>query len=47
MRATAPSAFSDDFEDGDALLEVVKERGLEGVVAKRAASVYRPGEAHP
>jgi bifunctional non-homologous end joining protein LigD len=29
--------------DGEALLDVVRERGLEGVVAKRLDSVYRPG----
>ena len=31
------------FEDGRALLREVKERKLEGVVAKRASSPYRPG----
>jgi bifunctional non-homologous end joining protein LigD len=31
------------FEDGRALLREVKERKLEGVVAKRASSQYRPG----
>jgi bifunctional non-homologous end joining protein LigD len=30
------------FEDGEALYEVVCEQGLEGVVAKRLASSYRP-----
>ncbi len=35
--------FSEDFGDGDALLDAARERGLEGVVAKRASSVYRPG----
>jgi bifunctional non-homologous end joining protein LigD len=29
--------------DGEALFGVVRERGLEGVVAKRVDSVYRPG----
>jgi bifunctional non-homologous end joining protein LigD len=29
--------------DGEALLEVVRKRGLEGVVAKRLSSPYRPG----
>jgi bifunctional non-homologous end joining protein LigD len=29
--------------DGAALLELVRERGLEGVVAKRLGSAYRPG----
>ena len=37
-------SVSADFEDGDALLEVVKEQQFEGIVAKRASSVYRPGK---
>jgi bifunctional non-homologous end joining protein LigD len=32
------------FEDGQALFDVVLERGLEGVVAKRERDPYRPGE---
>lgn len=32
------------FEDGEALFAAVCERGLEGVVAKRTAGTYRPGE---
>ena len=35
------------FIDGAALLEVTRERGLEGVVAKRDASPYRPGVRSP
>ncbi len=35
--------FSEDFADGDALFQVAEERGLEGVVAKKTGSVYRPG----
>lgn len=35
------------FEDGEALLESVQERGLEGVVAKRAGSFYAPGRRSP
>ena len=31
------------FADGEALLAATRERGLEGVVAKRRASAYRPG----
>jgi ATP-dependent DNA ligase len=31
-------------DDGAALFEVVCERGLEGVVAKRIDGTYRPGE---
>lgn len=32
------------FEDGQALFDAVCARGLEGVVAKRLAEPYRPGE---
>jgi bifunctional non-homologous end joining protein LigD len=35
--------FSDDFADGAALFQAARERGLEGVVAKRSGSPYRPG----
>ena len=32
------------FDDGEARLELVVERGLEGVVAKRLRDPYRPGQ---
>src|SRR4051794_33469759 len=35
---------ADRFDDGAALWDVVRERGLEGVVAKRLDSRYLPGE---
>jgi bifunctional non-homologous end joining protein LigD len=35
--------YSEGFDDGPALLEAARERGLEGVVAKRLGSPYRPG----
>jgi bifunctional non-homologous end joining protein LigD len=35
--------FSESFSDGRALLEAAKAQGLEGIVAKRTASAYRPG----
>ena len=35
--------ISPTFDDGPATLEVARAHGLEGVVAKRADSVYRPG----
>src|SRR6476646_7249472 len=35
--------FSEDFEDGDALFAVAQQRGLEGVIAKRASSTYKEG----
>jgi bifunctional non-homologous end joining protein LigD len=41
-----PSPFvvvPDAFDDGPALLATTAEEGLEGVVAKRAASTYQPG----
>jgi bifunctional non-homologous end joining protein LigD len=34
----------DTFEDGPALYQAVCEQGLEGMVAKRSASTYRPGQ---
>jgi bifunctional non-homologous end joining protein LigD len=33
--------------DGEALLAAARERGLEGIVAKRLASLYRPGRRTP
>jgi bifunctional non-homologous end joining protein LigD len=36
-------AYSEDFDDGDALFEVARERGLEGVIAKRRDSTYKEG----
>jgi ATP-dependent DNA ligase len=32
------------FDDGEVLFAVAQENGLEGVVAKRLRSIYRPGE---
>jgi bifunctional non-homologous end joining protein LigD len=37
-------AFSEDFDDGDALFEVAQAQGLEGVIAKRADSTYKQGK---
>jgi bifunctional non-homologous end joining protein LigD len=36
-------AFSDDFDDGDALFDVAQAQGLEGIIAKRVDSPYRVG----
>ena len=36
--------LSETFDDGEALAEVVREQGLEGMMAKRVDSRYRPGE---
>jgi bifunctional non-homologous end joining protein LigD len=37
-------AFSEDFDDGDALFEVAQAQGLEGVIAKRLDSTYKQGK---
>ncbi|MCC6224369.1 MAG: DNA ligase D [Thermoleophilia bacterium] len=39
-----PILLSEAFEDGSALLEAARARGLEGIVAKRRDSPYRPGQ---
>jgi bifunctional non-homologous end joining protein LigD len=39
----ATVVFSESFDDGPALLAAARQRGLEGVVAKRLDSPYRPG----
>jgi bifunctional non-homologous end joining protein LigD len=36
--------FSEAFDDGAALFEVAQQRGLEGVISKRASSVYQQGK---
>lgn len=36
--------YSADFDDGESLFEKSKEMELEGIVAKRKNSIYRPGE---
>ena len=36
--------LSDSFKDGVKLYEEMKERGLEGIVAKKKVSIYREGE---
>jgi bifunctional non-homologous end joining protein LigD len=37
-------SYSEDFDDGDALLEVAKQQQLEGVIAKRSDSTYKAGK---
>src|SRR3954447_5988978 len=37
-------AFSDDFDDGDALFEVAREQHLEGIIAKRVGSRSQVGK---
>ncbi|HZQ83077.1 MAG TPA: DNA ligase D [Gaiellaceae bacterium] len=36
-------AYSESFDDGDALFEVAQEQGLEGLIAKRSDSTYKSG----
>jgi bifunctional non-homologous end joining protein LigD len=36
--------LSESFDDGEALAAAVEEQGLEGIVAKKAGSRYKPGE---
>ncbi len=36
-------AYSEEFDDGDALFAVAQERGLEGIVSKRTSSAYKSG----
>jgi bifunctional non-homologous end joining protein LigD len=43
-RRNATVKLSETFEDGRDLLEAAKQRGLEGVVAKRVDSPYRQGK---
>ncbi|WP_224387590.1 non-homologous end-joining DNA ligase [Pseudonocardia sp. ICBG1293] len=47
LATTAHVETSPRYPDGAALLEVTASRGLEGVVAKREASRYRPGRRSP
>ena len=35
--------FSESFDDGEALFEVAKQQGFEGIMAKRPHSTYQPG----
>jgi bifunctional non-homologous end joining protein LigD len=37
-------AYSEDFDDGDALFSVAQAQGLEGIIAKRKGSAYKPGK---
>lgn len=39
-------AITDDFSDGDALLALMKQKGWEGIVSKRADSPYTGGKNH-
>jgi len=39
-------AITDDFSDGDALFDLMKQKGWEGIVSKRADSPYTGGKNH-
>ena len=45
--STGGVLVSPQFDDGAALLEAARQQGLEGVVAKRADSQYKPGRRSP
>jgi bifunctional non-homologous end joining protein LigD len=47
VAATGGVLVSPQFDDGVALLAAAREQGLEGVVAKKADSQYRPGRRSP
>jgi bifunctional non-homologous end joining protein LigD len=37
-------AYSEEFDDGDALFAAAQERGLEGIISKRTSSAYKVGK---
>lgn len=43
---SAVAALTDSFEDGAALYELMKQKGMEGIVSKRLASPYTAGKRH-
>jgi bifunctional non-homologous end joining protein LigD len=45
--ATAPWAVPPRFTDGEATMQAARDLALEGVVAKRMTSLYRPGARSP
>ncbi len=47
LAAVPNLSLSPGYVDGKALLEATRQRGMEGVVAKRRDSVYRPGRRSP
>jgi DNA polymerase LigD, ligase domain len=47
LAATPTLSLSPAYTDGRALLEATRQRGMEGVVAKRRDGVYRPGRRSP
>jgi bifunctional non-homologous end joining protein LigD len=47
LAAVPVLSLSPTYTDGRALLEATRQRGMEGVVAKRRDGVYRPGRRSP
>jgi bifunctional non-homologous end joining protein LigD len=47
LAAVPNLSLSPGYVDGPALLEATRQRGMEGVLAKRRDSVYRPGRRSP
>ncbi len=47
LTAVPTVSLSPIYTDGHALLEATRQRGMEGVVAKRRDGVYRPGRRSP
>ena len=47
LAAVPQLSLSPGYTDGRALLEATRQRGMEGVVAKRRDSPYRPGRRSP
>ena len=45
VKADGPLRFSDHFDQGVSLLEAAKQKGLEGILAKRRASHYHEGRS--
>jgi bifunctional non-homologous end joining protein LigD len=46
LTPSAAAAPADSFDDGDALFDMVRRRGMEGIVSKRRSSAYTPGKKH-
>lgn len=38
--------LTDDFGDGQSLFEIMKEKGMEGIVSKKQESIYQVGKKH-
>jgi bifunctional non-homologous end joining protein LigD len=43
---TPTAAIADSFEDGGALLELMRKKNMEGIVSKKLCSKYIPGKRH-